>query len=142
MIEPGTRGWERLAQRYRYVDAPGLLQLTEAGMIWLKTNRETVNALNVYPIPDGDTGTNMVLTMEAAWKEVEIAGGRSIGEALQALAHGAQMGARGNSGVILSQLWRGFAKALEGVDEMDPAAFAKALAAARDNRLSGCRTAG
>ena len=83
MIEPGTRGWERLAQRYRYVDAPGLLQLTEAGMIWLKTNQDTVNALNVYPIPDGDTGTNMVLTMEAAWREVEIAGGRSIGKALQ-----------------------------------------------------------
>lgn len=137
MIEPGTRGWERLAQRYRFVDAPALLQLTEAGMIWLKTNQETVNALNVFPIPDGDTGTNMVLTMEAAWKEVEIAGGRSIGKALQALAHGAQMGARGNSGVILSQLWRGFAKALDEVDEMDPAAFAKALAGARDTAYRG-----
>ena len=109
-------------------------------MIWLKTNQETVNALNVYPIPDGDTGTNMVLTMEAAWKEVEIAGGRSIGKALQALAHGAQMGARGNSGVILSQLWRGFAKALDGVDEMDPAAFTKALAAARDTAIEPDQT--
>jgi dihydroxyacetone kinase-like predicted kinase len=137
MIEPGTRGWERLAHRYRYVDAHMLLQLTEAGMTWLRTNQETVNALNVYPIPDGDTGTNMVLTMEAAWKEVESAGGRSIGEALQALAHGAQMGARGNSGVILSQLWRGFARALDGVDEMDPSAFAKGLAAARDTAYRG-----
>jgi DAK2 domain fusion protein YloV len=79
----------------------------------------------------------MVLTMEAAWKEVESAGGRSIGEALQALAHGAQMGARGNSGVILSQLWRGFARALDGVDEMDPFAFAKGLAAARDTAYRG-----
>lgn len=137
MIEPGTRGWERMARRYRYVDAHGLLQLTEAGMTWLRTNQETVNALNVYPIPDGDTGTNMVLTMEAAWKEVESAGSRSIGEALRALAHGAQMGARGNSGVILSQLWRGFARALDGVDEMDPSAFAKGLAAARDTAYRG-----
>ncbi len=126
-----------MAQRYRYIDARMLLQLTEAGMTWLRTNQETVNALNVYPIPDGDTGTNMVLTMEAAWKEVESAGGRSIGNALQALAHGAQMGARGNSGVILSQLWRGFARALDGVDEMDPPAFAKGLAAARDTAYRG-----
>jgi DAK2 domain fusion protein YloV len=114
-----------------------LLQLTEAGMTWLRTNQETVNALNVYPIPDGDTGTNMVLTMEAAWKEVQSAGGRSIGDALQALAHGAQMGARGNSGVILSQLWRGFARALDGVDEMNSSAFAMGLAAARDTAYRG-----
>ena len=137
MIEPGTRGWERLARRYRYVDAHMLLQLTEAGMTWLRTNHETVNALNVYPIPDGDTGTNMVLTMEAAWREVESAGGHSIGEALQALAHGAQMGARGNSGVILSQLWRGFARALEGVEEMDAPAFVKGLSLARDTAYRG-----
>jgi DAK2 domain fusion protein YloV len=114
-----------------------LLQLTEAGMTWLRTNQETVNALNVYPIPDGDTGTNMVLTMEAAWKEVQSAGGRSIGDALQALAHGAQMGARGNSGVILSQLWRGFARALDGVDEMNSSAFAMGLTAARDTAYRG-----
>ncbi|MFQ5922182.1 MAG: DAK2 domain-containing protein [Anaerolineales bacterium] len=137
MIEQGTRAWERLAQRYRYVDAHMLLQLTKAGMTWLRTNQETVNALNVYPIPDGDTGTNMVLTMEAAWKEVESAGGRSIGKALRALAHGAQMGARGNSGVILSQLWRGFARALDGVDEMDAPAFVAGLAAARDTAYRG-----
>ncbi len=137
MIEPGTRGWKRLALLYRHVDAQMLLQLTEAGMTWLRTNQETVNALNVYPIPDGDTGTNMMLTMEAAWKEVENAGGRSIGQALHALAHGAQMGARGNSGVILSQLWRGFARALDGVDEMDPAALANGLAMARDTAYRG-----
>ncbi len=137
MIEPGTRGWKRLALHYRHVDAQMLLQLIEAGMTWLRTNQETVNALNVYPIPDGDTGTNMMLTMEAAWKEVESAGGRSIGQALHALAHGAQMGARGNSGVILSQLWRGFARALDGVDEMDPAALANGLAEARDTAYRG-----
>ena len=137
MIEQGTRTWERLAQRYRYVDAPMLLDLTKAGMTWLRTNQETVNALNVYPIPDGDTGTNMMLTMDAAWKEVESIGGRSIGRALKALAHGAQMGARGNSGVILSQLWRGFARALDGVDEMDASAFVKGLAEARNTAYRG-----
>ncbi|GMR11605.1 MAG: DAK2 domain-containing protein [Anaerolineae bacterium] len=137
MIEQGTRTWQRLAQRSRYIDAHRLLQLIEAGLTWLRTNQETVNALNVYPIPDGDTGTNMVLTMEAACKEVGSAGGGSIGKALQALAHGAQMGARGNSGVILSQLWRGFARALDGVDEMDAPAFAAGLAAARDTAYRG-----
>lgn len=137
MIKQGTKAWERLAKRYRYVNAPMLLQLTEAGMAWLRTNQDTVNALNVYPIPDGDTGTNMLLTMQAAWKEVESAGGRSIGKALQAFAHGAQMGARGNSGVILSQLWRGFARALDGVDEMDAPAFVAGLAAARDTAYRG-----
>ncbi|MCH8095113.1 MAG: DAK2 domain-containing protein, partial [Chloroflexi bacterium] len=106
-------------------------------MAWLRTNQETVNALNVFPIPDGDTGTNMFLTMEAAAKEVESAGGRSIGKALHAFAHGAQMGARGNSGVILSQLWRGFARALDGVDEMDAPAFVAGLAGARDTAYRG-----
>lgn len=128
---------QRLAERYRYVDARLLLRLTEAGLTWLRTNQETVNKLNVYPVPDGDTGTNMTLTMRAARKEVETVNGRSIGEALQALAQGALMGARGNSGVILSQLWRGFARELEGVDEMDAEAFVRGLAAARDTAYRG-----
>ncbi len=128
---------QRLAERYRYVDARLLVRLTEAGLTWLRTNQETVNQLNVYPVPDGDTGTNMTLTMQAASKEVETVNGRSIGQALQALAQGALMGARGNSGVILSQLWRGFARELEDVDEMDAQAFVRGLAAARDTAYRG-----
>ena len=137
MIEKGTKAWERLARRYRFINAHMFLRLTGSGMAWLRTNQKTVNALNVFPIPDGDTGTNMLLTMEAAAKEVESAGGRSIGKALHAFAYGAQMGSRGNSGVILSQLWRGFARALEGVDEMDAPAFVAGLAAARDTAYRG-----
>ena len=123
--------------RYRYIDGRMLLRLTEAGTTWLRTNQQTVNNLNVFPIPDGDTGTNMLLTMQAALKEVESREERSIGKALHALAHGALMGARGNSGVILSQLWRGFARALEKIDEMDPPTFVQGLLEARDTAYRG-----
>jgi len=123
--------------RYRYIDGRMLLRLTEAGTTWLRTNQQTVNNLNVFPIPDGDTGTNMLLTMQAALKEVESREERSIGKALHALAHGALMGARGNSGVILSQLWRGFARAMESIDEMDPPTFVRGLLEARDTAYRG-----
>ena len=137
MAQRQDKAWKRLSDRYRFVDGRMLLMLTEASMTWLQTNQDTVNALNVYPVPDGDTGTNMLLTMQNAVKEVEDVGDRSIGKALQALAHGALMGARGNSGVILSQIWRGFARALEGVDEMDAPAFVRGLARARDTAYRG-----
>jgi len=123
--------------RYRYIDGRMLLRLTEAAMTWLRTNQRTVNNLNVFPVPDGDTGTNMLLTMQAALKEVESREERAIGKALHALAHGALMGARGNSGVILSQLWRGFSRALEQSKEMDAPAFVQGLLEARDTAYRG-----
>lgn len=132
-----NKAHRRLAERYRYIDARMLVYLTEAGLTWLRTNQETVNQLNVYPVPDGDTGTNMMLTMQSARQEVGSVDGRSIGKALQALAQGALMGARGNSGVILSQLWRGFSRELADLDEMDAAAFVRGLAAARDTAYRG-----
>lgn len=73
-----------------------------------------VNALNVFPVPDGDTGTNMSMTFRAAVKEIENLNSQSIGEVSKKLAKGALMGARGNSGVILSQILRGISKGLEG----------------------------
>lgn len=75
---------------------------------------EFVNALNVFPVPDGDTGTNMSMTFKAAVKEIENMDTDSIGEISKKLAKGALMGARGNSGVILSQILRGISKGLEG----------------------------
>lgn len=123
--------------RYRYIDGRMLLRLTEAGTIWLRTNQQSVNNLNVYPVPDGDTGTNMLLTMQAALREVESHEQRSIGKALRALAHGALMGARGNSGVILSQLWRGFARVLEQAEEMDAPTFVHGLIEARETAYRG-----
>jgi len=98
-----------------------------AGAAMLERNREAVDALNVFPVPDGDTGTNMSLTMISATKEISCKEYLNAGEAAEALAKGALRGARGNSGVITSQLYRGFARALEGVDRITPIQFARAL---------------
>lgn len=88
---------------------------------------EFVNALNVFPVPDGDTGTNMSMTFKAAVKEIENMNTDSIGEISKKLAKGALMGARGNSGVILSQILRGISKGLEGKTDVDSAEFAVAF---------------
>lgn len=88
---------------------------------------EYVNSLNVFPVPDGDTGTNMSATFKAAVKEIEGLNTESIGEASKKLAKGALMGARGNSGVILSQILRGISKGLEGKTAVDSVELAIAL---------------
>jgi hypothetical protein len=119
------------------IDGQALKKLVEAGLSWLKANQATVNALNVFPVPDGDTGTNMVLTMQAAYSEIDDLGQRHIGQMAQAVSQGALMGARGNSGVILSQIWRGFARALHDVDVLDGPSMAKAFAEARDTAYKG-----
>jgi len=118
-------------------DGQVLKQLAEAGLTWLKTNQQTVNALNVFPVPDGDTGTNMVLTMQAACSEMAGSTETNIGTMAHTLAHGALMGARGNSGVILSQLWRGFARALDHQEVLDGEGLVRALAAGRDTAYKG-----
>ena len=84
----------------------------------LNRQRDKVNALNVFPVPDGDTGTNMSLTLNAAVKEIEKADPNDIGQLTALLARGSLMGARGNSGVILSQFFRGFSQGLSGVKDM------------------------
>lgn len=128
-------------ERHKLVTVPisgrGLKTLIEAGMIWLKTNQQVVNSLNVFPVPDGDTGTNMLLTMQAAFDEVEAAPSDNIGQIAHAVARGALMGARGNSGVILSQIWRGFARALDENPTMDVKLLAAALQEARDTAYKG-----
>jgi len=119
------------------LDGQGLKQMVEAGLTWLKTHQQTVNALNVFPVPDGDTGTNMVLTMQAAYNEIASSGEPNGGKMAHAVAQGARMGARGNSGVILSQLWRGFARALDHLDVMDGALFVRALVESRNTAYKG-----
>ncbi len=94
-------------------DGPGFKRLVEAALAWLQYHQAAINALNVYPVPDGDTGTNMVLTMQSAWAEIADSPERNVGRIAHLMAHGALMGARGNSGVILSQIWRGFARSLD-----------------------------
>ena len=123
--------------RKKQINGQSMKRLVEAGMIWLRTNQQTVNALNVFPVPDGDTGTNMVLTMQSAWNEIKDLGHRRVSDMAAAVSKGALMGARGNSGVILSQLWRGFARGVQDKDVMDGATFAKAFAEARDTAYRG-----
>ncbi len=93
---------------------------------------EAINAINVFPVPDGDTGTNMHLTLRAGIEEIDRQPDESAEAVMQALAHGALMGARGNSGVILSQVLRGLAAALSSGNEADGRALAQALSAAAD----------
>jgi DAK2 domain fusion protein YloV len=95
------------------IDGQEFKWLTKAALAWLQNHQEAINALNVYPVPDGDTGINMVLTMQSAWDEIRDSPERSVGKVAHRMAHGAMYGARGNSGVILSQIWRGFARGLD-----------------------------
>jgi DAK2 domain fusion protein YloV len=119
------------------IDGQAVKHLTLAGFTWLKANKDTVNALNVFPVPDGDTGTNMVLTMNSAVDEIGSSDERHIGKMLGAVAQGALMGARGNSGVILSQLWRGFARAMADQQALSAEGLADAFAEARDTAYKG-----
>ena len=136
MMNPETS--DRLKYlKSRPIDGQAFKKLVEAGLTWLKANQETVNALNVFPVPDGDTGTNMVLTMQSAYQEIQDSGQKEIGLITQAISQGALMGARGNSGVILSQIWRGFSRALQGVSVLDARNMVKALEEARDTAYKG-----
>lgn len=99
------------------------------GQARLAENAEYVNSLNVFPVPDGDTGTNMNLTFTSGAKATKESATDSIGKIGQALSKGLLMGARGNSGVILSQLFRGFSKSIEAKDEINAWEFAQAFQA-------------
>ncbi len=102
-----------LPRRISVFDGQDLKKALLAGAAWLEENREAINALNVFPVPDGDTGSNMSKTMQAAIKEIEKSSETSAGALAARLAHGALLGARGNSGVILSQILRGLALGLD-----------------------------
>lgn len=115
----------------------GLKRLLKAGLAWLEYNHQSINALNVFPVPDGDTGTNMMLTMRSAYAEIADDDSRHAGKIAQKIAHGALMGARGNSGVILSQIWRGFSRAIEDLPAFDVHQFAIALREASDMAYKG-----
>ncbi len=123
--------------RKQPIDGLSLKRLTEAGLTWLRTNQQIVNSLNVFPVPDGDTGTNMVLTMQSAWNEIKDLGTRPIGEMAAAISQGALMGARGNSGVILSQLWRGFSRSLHDKEALDGPTLVSCFTEARDTAYKG-----
>lgn len=102
-------------------------EMVQAGATRLNKQAEYVNSLNVFPVPDGDTGTNMGMTIENGAKEVSDRSASTVGEAAGIFAKGLLMGARGNSGVITSQLFRGFSQSVKDKDELDGAALAAAF---------------
>ena len=104
-----------------------LKEMFLTGAALLEKNRAYIDSLNVFPVPDGDTGTNMSMTMQSAVKEIQNCKGTNVSDIAAAASLGALKGARGNSGVILSQILRGFARALSGKEEMVPENFAAAL---------------
>ncbi|MCY7887142.1 DAK2 domain-containing protein [Bacillus spizizenii] len=116
----------------RTLDGRTFAEMILAGAQNLSQNASAVDALNVFPVPDGDTGTNMNLSMTSGAREVEQMNTDNIGKVGSALSKGLLMGARGNSGVILSQLFRGFSKSIETKKEINALEFAAALQAGVD----------
>lgn len=114
------------------LDAAAVRRWSHASLAGLARARDEIDAINVYPVADSDTGTNLLLTMEAAAEAVTAAPGDDLRGALQALADGALIGARGNSGVIVSQLLRGLAAVLGAAKRPDGRALASALATATE----------
>lgn len=106
------------------------LKMLAQGYARISSNRQSINDLNVFPIPDGDTGDNMCLTIESGYSQASQLGGASLGEIAGAASSGMLMGARGNSGVILSRIFAGMAKGLAGLSQTDTKGFADAMAAA------------
>ncbi len=108
-------------------DGQDLREMFAAATTWLEKSASDIDALNVFPVPDGDTGTNMLLTMRSVIDEAYRAPDRSTSAVTQAMAKGALMGARGNSGVILSQIWRGLAQGLANKESFTSRDLADAL---------------
>lgn len=132
MTAPATAGGKWL-----HCTGPQLRKMARAGLVWLERNRDHVNSLNVFPVPDGDTGTNMLLTMRSAYARIEAGDENHVGKVAGQLAQGALMGARGNSGVILSQIWRGLAAGLSSVETFTTADLAQAFQMASDTAYKG-----
>ena len=109
------------------IDGLKFKEMLQGGAKALEMNRAIVDELNVFPVPDGDTGTNMSLTLASAMREANACGSLLIDEIAMAFSKGALRGARGNSGVISSQIFRGFAVALEGKADLTPKTFAECL---------------
>ena len=110
------------------LDAKDMRSLFRAAYDWLAHNAEQVNRLNVFPVPDGDTGTNMLLTIKSAWNNiVHRSDAATVGDVAEAAAEGAHQGSRGNSGVILGQILRGFSQSLRGKEDITTADLAHAL---------------
>lgn len=124
---PHTAVRTQRLRRISVFDGQDLKKAVLAGASWLEEHREAINALNVFPVPDGDTGSNMSLTMQAATRDIVNSNETSAGAMAAKIAHGALLGARGNSGVILSQILRGIAQALDKKQTFTAVDLANAL---------------
>lgn len=116
-----------MSKRFYKLNGSNFTSMISRGAEALHASVGNVNALNVFPVPDGDTGTNMNMTLTSGVEELKKKTSPHIGKSAEALSKGLLMGARGNSGVILSQLFRGFAKAVQDQEEIDVQQFAAAL---------------
>lgn len=113
--------------KIEYIDAELLKKLFMGAAASLERNKQSINDLNVFPVPDGDTGTNMSLTVQSAVRQVKSLNSNSIENITKAMSNGTLMGARGNSGVILSQLFRGFSDGLKNKKKIDTKTIAAAF---------------
>lgn len=116
----------------KYIDNVTFKKMLLGAAVNLENNKAIVDSLNVFPVPDGDTGTNMNLTVQSAMKEINNLQESTISQIADAAANGSLMGARGNSGVILSQLFRGMAKGLKGAVKIDCKLIAESCKSASD----------
>ena len=114
---------------HSYLGGKELNQMFSAMLPMFELNVDTLNNLNVFPVPDGDTGINMFLTLKDAFAEVEksTSANQSSSDFLKALSKGALFGARGNSGVILSQFFKGFETASQGIQNFDSSTLVESL---------------
>src|ERR1700694_2351060 len=114
-------------ERYPGVDGPLFKRALLGSLSWLSANHEEVNRLNVFPVPDGDTGTNMLLTLQSAVEDIKESDAAEVSKIAKLASHGSLMGARGNSGVILSPIFRGFCRSVEGKSSLTPSDLAVAF---------------
>lgn len=119
------------------VDGRQIKKLFFAALAWLKNYQPLINSLNVFPVPDGDTGTNMFLTMQSAYNEISESDEENLGKVIHMIAQGALMGARGNSGVILSQLLRGFSRICDENETLTADLLVKAFGESRNTAYKG-----
>ncbi len=122
------------------MDGRRLRELVKAGYEWLRQQEEVVNSYNVYPVPDGDTGTNMMHTMRSAWEAIADMNESNVGLVARSVSSGALRGSRGNSGIILSQLWRGFARSLDRKEICDAQDLVAAMQEAVKTAYAGVST--
>jgi len=110
-----------------YIDGPCLIAAIISGAEWVASKRLHLNEINVFPVPDGDTGNNLTMTFKAATEAVRGLGNASLGQVSEALSRAVLVGARGNAGIILAQFIRGFTREVQGTEKLFPRGFAEAL---------------